>query len=68
MIVHHFGHHTDLFWVTGVVVRDDVGHERAVFNVSVVAGNVDGVFPRLRGPVAHVARAVVLVLALDLGL
>lgn len=68
MTVRLFGHHTDLFWVTGVVVRDDVGHEGAVFNVSAVAGNVDGVFPRLRGPVADVARAVVLVLALDLGL
>lgn len=51
-----------------VVVGDDQGHEGAVLNVQVVTGDVDGVLPGLRGPVAHVARAVVPVLALDLGL
>lgn len=45
-----------------------MGHERAVFNVSVVTGNVDGVFSGLCGPVGDITRAVVLVLTLDLGL
>lgn len=45
-----------------------MGHERAVFNVSIVTGNVDCVFSGLRGPVTDIARAVVLVLTLDLGL
>lgn len=51
-----------------VAVGDDQGHEGAVLNVQAVTGDVDGVLPGLRGPVAHVARAVVPVLALDLGL
>lgn len=45
-----------------------MGHERAVLNVSIVTGNVDGVFSGLCGPVADITRAVVLVLTLDLGL
>lgn len=59
---------TDLLWVAVLAVRDDQGHEGAVLNVHVVTGDVDGVLSGLRGPVGHVARAVVLVLALDLGL
>lgn len=46
---------TDLIWVTGVVVRDDVGHEGAVFDVLVITGHVDGVFSGLRRPVADIA-------------
>lgn len=60
--------HTDLIWVAVVVVGYNKGHEGAVFNVQIVTGDVDGVLSGLCGPVAHVARAVILVLALDLGL
>lgn len=49
-------------------IGQDVGHEGAVLNVVVVTGDVNGVLARLGRPVADVARAVVLVLALDLGL
>lgn len=59
---------TDLLWVAVLAVRNNQGHEGAVLNVHVVTGDVDGVLSGLRGPVGHVARAVVLVLALDLGL
>lgn len=59
---------TDLVCITGVAVRDDVGHEGAVLDVLFIAGHVDGVLSRLRRPVADIARAIVLVLALDLGL
>lgn len=58
----------DLVCAAAAVVWDDAGHEGAVLNVFVVTGHVDGVLARLRRPVADVARAVVLVLALDLGL
>lgn len=59
---------TDLVCITGVAVRDDVGHEGAVLDVLFIAGHVDSVLPRLRRQVADIARAVVLVLTLDLGL
>lgn len=59
---------TDLVRITGIAARDDVGHEGAVLDVLFITGHVDGVLPRLRWPVADIARAVVLVLALDLGL
>lgn len=59
---------TDLVCIAGVAVRDDVGHEGAVLDVLFITGHVDGVLSRLRRPVADIARAVVLVLALDLGL
>lgn len=45
---------TDLRWVTGVAVGDDVSHEGAVFDVLVITSHVDSVFSRLRGPVADV--------------
>lgn len=60
--------HTDLLGVAAVVVGDDLGHERAVLDVHVVTGDVDGVLAGLRGPVADVTGAVVPVLTLDLGL
>lgn len=60
--------HAHLLRVAVGGVGDNQGHERAVFNVRAVAGDVDGVLSGLRGPVGHVARAVVLVLALYLGL
>lgn len=59
---------TDLVCITGVAVRDDVGHEGAVLDVLFITGDVDGVLPGLRRPVADIARAVVLVFALDFGL
>lgn len=59
---------TDLLRVAAAVVGDDVRHEGAVLDVLLVAGHVDGVFAGLRRPVTDIARAVVLVLALDLGL
>lgn len=45
---------TDLSRVTGVAVGDDVSHERAVFDVLIITGHMDGVFSRLCGPVADV--------------
>lgn len=68
MLFFFFAHPTDLIWVAGVAVGDDVGHEGAVLDVLVVAGHVDGVFPGLGRPVADIARPVVLVLALDFSL
>ena len=59
---------SDLLWEDIVGGGEDVGHEGAVLDVLVVADHVDGVVAGLRGPVAHVARAVALVVALDLGL
>lgn len=51
-----------------MVVGDDAGHERAVFDVLFVAGDMNGVLAGLRWPVTDIARPVVLVLALDLRL
>lgn len=59
---------TDLIWVTVIVVRDDGGHEGAVFDVLLVTGHVDGVFAGFCRPVTHITRPVVLVLALNFGL
>lgn len=56
---------TDLIGVAVAVVGDNQGHEGAVFNVLFIAGHVDGVLPGLSGPVADVAGAIVLVVALD---
>ena len=54
--------------VAGLVVGGDVSHEGAVLDVLVVTGDVHRVLSGLRGPVQHVTGAVVLVVALDLGL
>lgn len=59
---------TDLIWVTGVVVRDDVSHEGAVFDVLLITRHVDGVFSGFCRQIANVTRPVVLVLALDFSL
>lgn len=59
---------TDLIWVTGVVVRDDVSHEGAVFDVLLITRHVDGVFSGFCRQIADVTRPVVLVLALDFSL
>ena len=48
------GRVSDLVWVTGVVVRDDEGHEGAVLDVFLVTGHVDGVLAGFCRPVAHV--------------
>lgn len=59
---------TDLSWVTGVAVGDDVSHERAVFDVLIITGHMDSVFSRLCGPVADITWPIILVLALDFSL
>jgi len=59
---------SDLLRVAAVVVGRDASHEGAVLDVLLVAGHVHRVLARLRRPVADVARAVVLVLAVDFGL
>ena len=46
----------------------DVRHEGAAGDVLIVAHDVHGVRPRLRGPIANVARTVAAVVAFDLGL
>lgn len=58
----------DLICVVAAVVRDDAGHEGAVLDVFIIAGDMDGVLSGFCGPVGDVARAIVLVLTLDLGL
>ena len=47
---------------------EDVGHEGAVLNIFVVTDDMNGVVASLRGPIAHIAGAVALVVTLDLSL
>lgn len=46
----------------------DVGNEGRVSDVFIIADDMHGILPRLRGPVPHVAGAISLVVTLDLGL
>lgn len=54
--------------MAAAAVGNDVGHEGTEVDVAFVAGHVDGILSRLRGPITDVTGAVVLVLALDLRL
>lgn len=58
-----------LVWVK-VLARsgDDLHHEWRVLDVFALAENVHGVLAGLGGPVADVARAVALIVTLNLGL
>lgn len=49
-------------------VRNDVSHERTLFDVLIITHNMDGVLARLRGPIPDVTGSVVLILTLDPGL
>lgn len=58
-----------LVWVKVFAWRgDDLHHERRVLDVFTLAEDVHGVLAGLSGPVADVAGAVALIVALDLGL
>lgn len=58
----------DLIWEASVVIRDDQGHEGAVFDILFITGHMDGILARFCWPVTNVTWPIILVLALDFGL
>lgn len=47
---------------------DNLSHEGGVLDVLAVAQYMNGILPRLRGPVAHVAGSIALIVTFNLGL
>lgn len=50
------------------VVRNDVSHERTLFDILIITHYMDSILARLGGPILDVTRSVVLIVTLDPGL
>lgn len=57
-----------LLWEVLIGGRQDVGNERAILDVLIITNHMHRILARLRGPIANIARAIPLVVTLNLGL